>query len=197
MSMEYRQFVDYESQASRICVYQALFVPGLLQTDDYARAIAARVIRRSADDESVNARVEIRMGRQRDVFARMNGASALNLVMVLDEAVLLRPVGGNAVMIRQLDRLIEAAALPSVELVVVPLHLDGHPGLGGTFELLEFPNAEIPAVLFVESAACDFVVTNPEITRAYRENLDALRTRGRTGDDAVAAIRDVRRSLGD
>jgi len=193
LTREYQQFVGYEAESSRISIYQALFVPGLLQTEEYARAVTANIIRKSPDDDEVTARIEIRMSRQRDLFARMSGPNSPELIAALDEAVLRRPVGGNAVIRRQLDYLIELAEHSAIRLIVLPLTLDGHPGLGGTFELLEFANSDGPDIVFVESAAQDFIVQDRNVTRSYREIMKVLRETGSTGDAAIAAI-DARRN---
>jgi hypothetical protein len=208
LSKEYQEFIAYEAEAIRISMYHALLVPGLLQTEDYAKAATAKIIRTGLDDKDVSARWEVRLNRQRDLFERMESASPPQLIAALDEAVLRRPVGGGGVMRRQLDHLLDMAKLSSIELIVVPLQLAGHPGLGGTFELLEFrkdaepdafgkyPALTDPDVLFVESAASDFVVLDPKVTAAYHENMRILTAEGWTGDAAIGAIRGIRESLG-
>jgi transcriptional regulator with XRE-family HTH domain len=195
LTKEYRQFVGHEAEASRISVYQALFLPGLLQTEDYARAITAKILLRGADTDEVRARIEVRMARQRSLLERMDGAAPPELIVALDEAVLRRPVGGVAVMRRQLDHLLDMAVRPSITVVVVPLRLEGHPGLGGTFELLEFAGSGRPDVLFLEAVAHDFVLTDEAATMPYRESMKALREISWSGDDALGIIGEVRASL--
>jgi hypothetical protein len=194
LSRTYRQFVAHEAEASRINVYQALFVPGLLQTEDYARAISADILGTEPDHADVIARVDIRMRRRLGIVERRNG-SGPRLRMALDEAVLRRPIGSVAVMRAQLDQLADLAQRPGIELIVVPLR--GHPGLGGTFELLEFAGPDDrPDVLFVESTAADFLIENPAVVQPYRKVMDALGREGLNGADAVAAIDSARTSLG-
>ena len=192
LTREYQRFVGYEAESSRISIYQGLFVPGLLQTEEYAQASTAKIIRQSIADDDVTARVEVRLNRQRDLFERMSGANPPELIAALDEAVLRRPIGGGAVLRRQLDHLLELAGHSSIELIVVPLALEGHPGLGGTFELLEFAGSGDPDIVFVESAAQDFVENDRKVTRSYRENMKVLREVGLTGDQATAAISALR-----
>jgi transcriptional regulator with XRE-family HTH domain len=195
LTREYQRFVGYEAESSRISVYQGLFVPGLLQTEDYARAITAKIIRKSPENDDVTARIEVRMNRQRDLFARMSGPNPPDLIAALDEAILRRPIGGGAVMRRQLDHLLDMTRHSSIQLIVVPLALEGHPGLGGTFELLEFAGSGDSDVVFVESAAQDFVVEDQKVTRSYRENMKILQETGVTGDGAAATISAIRDEL--
>jgi hypothetical protein len=196
LTKQYRQFVGYEAKASRISIYQALFMPGLLQTEDYARAVTAKILLTTADTEEVRARVEVRMARQRILLERMDGPAAPELIVALDEAVLRRPVGGIAVMRRQLDHLLDMAAKPSITVALVPLRLEGHPGLGGTFELLEFAGSGRPDMLFLEAVTQDFIVTDEEATAPYRACMKTMREVSWSGDHAIRTIREVRDGLG-
>lgn len=195
LTEEYRQFVRHETEASRISIYQALFLPGLLQTEAYAQAITATILLKDAGAAEVRARIEVRLARQRSFVERLHDPVAPELVVALDEAVLRRPVGGIAVMHRQLDHLLHLAARPSITVVVVPLRLEGHPGLGGTFELLEFAGPARPDLLFLEAVTHDFIVTGEQATAPYRESMKTLQEVGRSGPDALDAIREIRDSL--
>lgn len=195
LTKEYRRFVGYEVEASRISIYQALFMPGLLQTEDYAQAITAKILLKSPDAQDVRARIEVRLARQRNLLERMANTVVPELIVALDEAVLRRPVGGIAVLRRQLDHLLEMAARPSITVVVIPLRLEGHPGLGGTFELLEFAGSGRPDMLFLEAVTHDFIVTEEEATAPYRESMKALREVGWSGADATGVIEEIRDSL--
>ena len=193
LSRAYRQFVAYEAEASAISVYQALFVPGLLQTEDYARAISSEILRAAPDHADVTARVRIRLSRRNGILNR-NGTGP-RLRMALDEAVLRRSVGGAAVMRAQLDQVADLAQRSLIELIVLPLR--GHSGLGGTFELLEFAPPDRPDIVFVESAATDFLVDDPSVSRPYRDIMDALHDQGLTGEAALDAVRSARTALRD
>ncbi len=191
---EYQQFIAFEAEASRINVYQALFVPGLLQTEEYAQAITSAIMRRDAQDPDVAARVKVRINRQQGLFKRLETANPPELVAFLDEAVLRRPVGGAAVMRAQLDHLLKVAERPQISLHVVPFKLGAHPGLGGTFELLELAGSNDPDVLFVEAATSDSVFKDAESTGEIRENIEVLKSVSLSGDDALQMIRDIRDS---
>ncbi|WP_305789420.1 helix-turn-helix domain-containing protein [Symbioplanes lichenis] len=193
---DYQRFVAYESEASRISVWQVLFVPGLLQTPEYARAVTALSARRDLSDEYVTGRVELRLDRQRAFAERLAGAEPPRLVAIVDESTLRRPVGGHAVMARQLDHLLEIGRQPAYTLAVTPLDLARNPGLGGTFELLEFAGTGDPDVLFVEAAAdTDDLTLDPALTAEHKEVVKDLLTVGLTGDEALEFIRAVRTSM--
>ncbi|WP_199510680.1 helix-turn-helix domain-containing protein [Nucisporomicrobium flavum] len=190
----YADFVAYENEASVIQAWQMLFVPGLLQTSDYARAVTARTLRADPNDEQVKARVELRLDRQKALFERMEGAEAPRVVAILDESVLRRPIGGRAVMARQLDHLLALAEDDTkFALGVAPLDLEHHSGLGGSFELLKFSDKSHTDVLFVEGAAGrDFLLADKGSTDRHNALFKDLLDYGRTGDRALQMIRSIR-----
>ena len=194
---DFQRFVAYESEASTINIWQLLFVPGLLQTEEYARAITALSMRRSPDDKEVIARVRLRMDRQHAFRERLGRPDAPRIVAVIDESVLRRPVGGRDAQRRQLDHLLDLAADEAAyTIAVTPLDLVHHSGLGGTFELLQFGERELGDVLFVEAAAgMDSLTMEPEMTGLFRNLLSDLLTYGRSGSDALDLIRSIRTSL--
>jgi hypothetical protein len=192
ISDAYREFVADEARASRVAVYHALCVPGILQTAEYARAATAAIAQKEPADPYVEARVALRLSRQQDLRARAAGPRPPEVVAILDEAVLRRPIGGPAVLREQLDRLLGLIGQSWITLVIVPLALDGHPGLGGSFELLSFPGPAREDLLFVESAIVDFVVTDPAVTTMYSETVGALTTIGLAGAAAAERISRLR-----
>ncbi|MFI7543331.1 helix-turn-helix domain-containing protein [Actinoplanes sp. NPDC049599] len=188
---EYREFVAYESEASRITVYQALLIPGLLQTERYAKAATAS-IGKKADDTAVQNAIDVRLRRQAELFARIAGNRPPELIALLDGAVLERPIGGADVMRAQLDHLLKVEQQPHVRLVVIPLRHGARPGPGGLFEMLEFSGTADPDVVFVQSPIKDFVVKDPDATAAYHDVVDAIVGSGLTRDAAVEEIRRIR-----
>jgi hypothetical protein len=146
------------------------------------------------EDAAVASVVNLRRRRQKEFYDRMEGPHPPKLVAALDESVLLRPVGGVEVMRAQLDHLIVMAKHPNIKLIIVPLKIEGHPGLGGPFELLEFSQND-PDVLFVESAARDWIEKNSKLTSNYREVMRILERHGLKGASATRAIRDARAQL--
>ena len=127
---------DKEAQARRLRSFQPLVVPGLLQTETYARAILST--RMGATREELDDAVAGRMERQR-ILEREHPPE---LWVILDEAVLRRPVGGPDVMREQLARLVEAGQRPNIAIQVVPFGAGAHEGLrGGAFVVADFDGA--------------------------------------------------------
>ena len=133
LSQEFKDFVAFESEASGLYGYFALFIPGLLQTPQYAQALSSPAIKEAVADATGMNLTEVRRKRQETLFERLDGDHPPTVNMAIDEAVLLRPVGGPEVMAAQLDHLLAVSKRPTVHLTIVPLDLGAHGGLGGTF----------------------------------------------------------------
>jgi hypothetical protein len=138
-------YLGLEEAATLIRTYETQFVPGLLQTEQYARALITRSCSGASPSE-IDRRVEVRRGR-RQVLDRSDPP---HLWAVLDEAVLRRPVGGCEVMRAQLEALIEAAGRPHVRLQVVPFQGGTPAAPGFPFTILRFSEPELPDVVYVE-----------------------------------------------
>jgi transcriptional regulator with XRE-family HTH domain len=140
----FRAYVDLESAASLIRTYEGQLVPGLLQTDDYIRAVIHDAGLESP--EELGRRVRLRMARQ----TLLTREHPPRLWAVVDEAALRRPVGGREVMRGQLERLIAATKLPNVTLQILPLAGGAHPAMVGAFSILRFADRELPDVVYLE-----------------------------------------------
>ncbi|MGW7577316.1 helix-turn-helix domain-containing protein [Streptomyces sp. NPDC054765] len=139
-------FVSLESEANLIRAYQPHYIPGLLQTEDYAAAVVrAGMPHASAPD--IDRIVALRMERQ-SLLTRDN---APMLWAVMDETVLRRPIGGTSVMRDQVTRLMEATALPNVRLQIMPFAAGPHPAMYGPFHIFRFPIPELPDIAYAES----------------------------------------------
>ncbi|WP_430792063.1 helix-turn-helix domain-containing protein [Actinoplanes sp. G11-F43] len=141
----FQAYLGLEAASSLIRTYEIQFVPGLLQTQDYARAVIMLGHAGATADE-INRRVDLRLQRQQ-ILTRNGGPQ---LWAVIDEAVLRRPIGGVDVMRAQIESLIEASKLPSVRLQIIPFQAGGHAAAGGPFAILRFPEPELPDVVYVE-----------------------------------------------
>jgi transcriptional regulator with XRE-family HTH domain len=141
----FRAYVDLEAVATLIRAYEGQLVPGLLQTEDYMRAVIGGAYLNDAPEE-VEHRVALRVTRQ-TLLERADGP---RLWAVVDEAALRRPVGGPEVMRGQLERLIEATKLPNVTLQILPLTAGAHPAMVGAFSILRFADDELPDVVYLE-----------------------------------------------
>ncbi|GIF05704.1 helix-turn-helix domain-containing protein [Actinoplanes siamensis] len=141
----FQNYLDLEQAASLIRTYEVQFVPGLLQTDAYARAVI-RLGHGNATTDEIERRARLRMERQK-VLQRPD---APRLWAVLDEAALRRPIGGRPVLREQILALIETCESPNVRLQVVPFNSGGHAAAGGAFSILRFPHEELPDVVYIE-----------------------------------------------
>jgi hypothetical protein len=139
-------YVSLEADATLVCDFTQCYVPGLLQTADYARELFHSALDRRTPERLRNA-VTVRMIRQQ----RLTSADdPLELIAIMDESVLYRPVGGPTVMAAQLARLVEAAALDTVTLQVLPTGVGAHPAMEGVFTVLSFGDLGEPDVVYVE-----------------------------------------------
>ena len=164
----FRAYVGLEEAASLIRAYEPQSVPGLLQTEDYARAMMVAGFPH-ASGEAIERRVLLRMGRQ----GLLTRPDPPRLWFVLDESVLRRPVGDAEVMRGQIARLAEAAALPHVTLQVLPFSAGPHPGVG-LFHILRFPAQELPDIVYTESIMSAIYLDKEDEVAYYREALDHI-----------------------
>ena len=171
VSPQLLQFIELEAAASVTRNFQPLMVPGLLQTEEYARLMLGRL---TADlsDHRIEALVEVRRRRQE----LLDRDDAPMLFFIVDEAATRRVVGGRDVMRRQLIRLIGAAARPHATVEVVPFSAGPHPGLNGPFVIHEFPDAADDDVLYQERPQAEQIWRDdPELITHYRETFEELR----------------------
>jgi transcriptional regulator with XRE-family HTH domain len=163
-----RTFMEYAERAVRIHEYAAHVVPGLLQTEAYARAVLS-VGRTLSGKEQLDERVAHRMGRQE----RLGTADCPSLWVVLDEAVLRRPVGGPAVMREQLARLLSTATERHITVQVMPFDQGEHDVMGGSLTLLTMPDGSESA--YTEGAHYGQLVEEPDEVREFALAYDRLR----------------------
>jgi hypothetical protein len=129
-------YIGLEEAASQLAWYESELIPGLLQTEEYARTLI-RADNPGVDDEEISRRVHVRMARQPLI---RRATAPLHLQVALNEGILRRPVGGSAILSGQLARLAEVSELANVSLRVVPFSAGLHPGLmSGPFVILRFP----------------------------------------------------------
>ena len=184
----FRVFPGLEQAAELIRGYEPHCVPGLLQTEDYARALATAGYP-DAPAEETGRRVDLRMARQQ-ILSRSDPPQ---LWVVIDEAVLRRPAGGPAIMRAQLDRLIEAAAMPGITLQVLPFAAGPHPAMYGMFHLLRFPAQELPDIVYGENMTSAFYLDKPHEVAAYAQALDQLCARAAPAEKTAKILRDIRK----
>ncbi|MFF7631715.1 helix-turn-helix domain-containing protein [Kitasatospora sp. NPDC008050] len=166
----FQTYLGFEEAAGTISSYEVQFVPGLLQTEEYARAVI-RLGAQNAPQEEIERRVAVRLRRQR----LLAGESGPRLVAVIDEAALRRPCGGPEVMRGQLVRLLELAELPRLELQVMPLGFDGLAAESGAFSLLGFDEPDLAEVVYLEQFTTALYLDRPREVAEYADTLERLR----------------------
>lgn len=165
----FQAYVALEEAAIGIRAYEIQFVPGLLQTEEYARAVAL-LGHPSPQAEDIERRVGLRMTRQ----AVLSRAGPPHLWAVLDEAVLRRPVGRPGVMRAQLKHLLEAAERSNVTVQVIPFQVGGHAAAGGPFSILRFAEPDLPDVVYLEQLTSALYLDKRETVDHYLAVMERL-----------------------
>src|SRR5262249_14160326 len=179
-------YVGLERAASIIRTYEVQFVHGLLQTEEYARAVIL-IANAGASAQEIDRRVSVRMKRQQ----LLTQPGAPELWTVLDEAALRRPPGGPAVMRAQLEHLLEMTALPNVTLQIIPFDVGPHAAAGGPFTILRFPEPALPDLAYLEQLNSAQYLDPPDDVVGYLEVMDQLAVQAETG----TASQDLLRAL--
>jgi transcriptional regulator with XRE-family HTH domain len=183
-------YVGLEAETIGIRSYEALTLPGLLQTADYARAVLQEMFPRHTT-EQIERLVDLRMTRQQ----RLDEDPPLELWAIIDEAVIRRVVGGPERMSRQLQHLIAAAGRQGMTIQVLPFSSGAHAGHGGPFSILEFPERSDAEVAYVESGAGIIYLEKDKEVRARAEAFDRLRAAALSPPESVDLIAQAARSL--
>lgn len=176
-------YVGLEASADTLRSFQTHLVPGLLQSEEYARALiqAGRLAEEYATVERL---ITLRTRRQ-DLLTPPN---ALDLWVVLDEAVLCRPIGGPAIMRAQLERLRELGEITTVTIQVLPFARGAHPGLHGAFTLIGFPDPTDLDVVYVDSPAGNIFLEKERDVRRHTMWFDHLRAAALPPDESSEII---------
>jgi transcriptional regulator with XRE-family HTH domain len=181
VSRQYLNFLRYENSASVIQLFQPLLIPGLLQEEEYARAVLL-AYGGSAPAERVKELVELRMRRQQALLEREDPPPP-EMIFVMDEAALHRSVGGRSVMRRQLQRLKQEAGRDNITIEVVPFSAGEHPGMRGPFLILQFEDDRDEDVLFLENSRGDtLVLDDPDEIKSYSDAFAQLQDLAKTED---------------
>ena len=188
----FRAYVDLESAAVMIRSYEAQFVPGLLQTEEYMRAVI-RGAHLDESSEEVERRIALRMARQ----VLLTQEHAPRLWAVVDEGALRRPVGGPDVLRVQLERLIEAAELPNVRLQVLPFAAGAHPAMVGAFSILRFPEPELPDVVYLEHLTNAIYLDKEDDVDQYLHVMETICVRAAAPDRTVELLSRILKESGD
>ncbi|MGV9595125.1 helix-turn-helix domain-containing protein [Streptosporangium sandarakinum] len=166
---QYTALISLESEAEQATNYESLFVPGLLQTEDYARAVI-RAVLPTATDAQVEDRVAARMRRQ----ALLEGETPLRLWAILDQAVLCRTVGSETIMSDQIAHLAQQGSRPHITIQAIPFSAGAHPGMLGSFIVLKFA-PDNPDVVYIDSMAGDLFLDKEADIQRYNYMYEHLR----------------------
>jgi transcriptional regulator with XRE-family HTH domain len=190
-SQRYLEFVEFEQAAESTLHFQPLFVPGTLQTRDYATAIIWRLVR-DVTEERANGLLSFRMRRQK----LLDSAEPPTLSFVLDESVLYRQVGSTEVMQGQIDRLIDLAARPTITIQIYPFSAGPSYGTQTPFVIHQFADPDDLDVLYLEGPRGDTIVADDadEITR-YQRAFAELQQMSMSRPESLTFLRKLRKEL--
>jgi transcriptional regulator with XRE-family HTH domain len=186
----FEAYLGLEQAAAVIRGYEVQFVPGLLQTPDYARAVImlGHTHESKAD---IDRRVALRMERQ-EILRRPDAPS---LWAVIDEGALRRPLGGAATMRRQLEYLRAVTELPNVTVQLLPFSVGGHSAAGGPITLLRFPEGELPDVVYLEQMISAIYLDKPGETFHYGHVMNRLAVEAETPARTKRLLQELRSEI--
>ncbi|SDK89540.1 helix-turn-helix domain-containing protein [Nonomuraea jiangxiensis] len=182
----FQAYVGLEEAAARIRTYEVQFVPGLLQTKEYARAVVTAGAA-GIGAEEIARRVDLRLERQR-MFDRPDGPV---FWAVIDEAALRRPIGGAEVMRAQIEHLIDLMRQSSITIQIMPFSFGGHSAEGGAFSILRFPDPDLPDVVYVEQLASALYLDKREDVDRYTEVMERLCSVSTTPDETIELLQAI------
>jgi len=186
---EYTTYISFESEARSVRNYESLFVPGLLQTEGYTRAMVTTSVP-GASEAMIERQVETRTHRQQAITKD----DPLKLWVIVDEAVLHREVGGPRVMAEQLRHLADMARQPHITFQVLPYKVGAHAGMHGAFVIMDFPDAADPELVYIENMAGALYLEKEADVRRFAEMFDQLRAAAlNTADSRRLAVSLIKR----
>ncbi|MGH3761891.1 helix-turn-helix domain-containing protein [Actinophytocola sp.] len=190
LSAAYSAYLSFENEASALRNYESLHLPGLLQTEDYTRAVIQGGLPTATTDD-IQIRAKARTTRQQ-VLTKENSVS---LWAIVDEAALHRVVGGPPVMRDQLTHLANAVTAPHITFQVIPYRVGAHPGMLGPFTVLEFADAEDTDLVYVETIAGDLFAEKDKDIKNYRAMFENLVAVALSPAESATMVEDVANSL--
>jgi transcriptional regulator with XRE-family HTH domain len=179
-----RDYLELESEATLLRTFKTDLIPGLLQTPDYAAALARAALPK-ADEETIRRRIEIREKRQQLL---LSGENPLRVVAVLTEGVLRTAVGGSAAMRTQLRQLGEYTDYPNITIQVIPFERGANPAMGSPFDLLGFAEEHYDDVAYVENLSYGLLLEEPATVERYKLHFTGAQIAALDPDDSIAMI---------
>ena len=186
LSKDYTTYIDLETAAEALRLYQSQVIPGLLQTADYARSVIAEAGVLTLPEAEIDRRVDLRLQRQ----SILDEDQPLGLWVVFDEAALRRQIGGREIMHFQLCHLAEAADRPNVNIQVIPFGVGSHASMAGAFGIFSFPDGarDVP---FIESFAGTLYLESDDEARAANLTFNHLQATALSAVNSLRFIRSV------
>lgn len=181
-------YIGLEAAAESISVFEPLVIPGLLQTQRYARAVI-RGGPAQLPDPDMERLIEVRLARQ-DLLGKDEGPRYWT---IFDEAVIRRRLGGDDVMREQLEHLLEAAARPRTTIQIIPFGASGHAAITGPFAIFGFPELSDPEIVYMETIAGELYLERPEEVRSGRRAFEHLQALALSPGDSISFIEKVTR----
>lgn len=180
-----KPYLGLELSAEFIGDFEVQFIPGLLQTENYAKAQIG--FGDAAGEDAVARRARVRVARQ-DILRRANPP---RLQAVIDEAALRRHIGGPDVMREQVRHLIDMAAHPAVTLQILPFDVGGHAALGGPFIILGLPGPDPRKVVYLEQLGSAAYLDDAATVDGYRQVMDQLAAAARPSAETTRILQDL------
>ncbi|MFE9766400.1 helix-turn-helix transcriptional regulator [Streptomyces sp. NPDC005808] len=187
----FSMYVSLEGAAALIRQYEPHFVPGIMQTEEYARGVLKAGAIGQTRPEDIERHVALRMQRQ-DLLTR---ADAPRVWAVMDETALRRPIGGPEVMGAQIDKLLAVMKLPNVTLQVIPFSSGPHPGTYGPFVLFRFAVPELPDMVYSEYLTGAVYLDARSEVATHLEVMDRMAAQAATAHRTKEILRDLRKEL--
>ncbi|MGA2830489.1 MAG: helix-turn-helix transcriptional regulator [Streptosporangiaceae bacterium] len=188
----FRTFVGLEEAASSIRGYDPHWIPGLLQTEDYAHA-SVRTGFPDATSSEAERRVALRLARQQI----LNRPAPPRLWLVIDETALRRPTAttGPDVMRAQIDKMIEACQQPTITLQILPFSAGLHPAMWGPFRIFRFDAAELPDIVYAESLTSAYYIDKPDEAGEYAKVLDRICAQAAPAEETTGILTTIRKEI--
>lgn len=165
----FQSYLGLEATASLIRTYEVQFIPGLLQTREYARGVVL-LGHSGAGPREIEHRVNLRVSRQK-ILTRKDPS---RFWCVVDEAALRRPIGSREVMREQLETMIKLNELPNVQVQIIPFQSGGHAAAGGAFTMLRFPDEELPDIIYLEQLTSALYLDKRDDVEEYTASMERL-----------------------
>jgi transcriptional regulator with XRE-family HTH domain len=194
LSPHQHEFLGFETDARRLRQFHAATVPGLLQTEEYIRALLPALSPQPQPESTYDGLVAVRLRRQVEL---LSGDDRPGITFVIDEAALRRPVGGPVVMRRQLEQLTAVQIQEQVEIAVLPFAAGAHIGMAGAFHLMDFADEQDSSIVYLEGVGGELVVRdNPDVVAGYARHYEQLLERCHTGTAALDTLIRLTAALG-